>query len=358
MKQNLYLFSNSILKKRNNTLFLEIFNNQTAAFVADIDNEEEDVLLLGISEEIKAEKKKYVPADNIESIFTFGEVRLTSHFLSCASYYKIPVHVFNYYGRYNGSFLPGQEINSGNIIIDQVNCYTNPEKRRNIAGVFVKGAAGISAANLKYYLYRGADLKSEIERIEEYILKMESTQSVGELMGIEGIIKNIYYGCWKKIFKQEIEFNKRVRNPPDNLINSLLSFGNTIMYSVCLNEIYRTGLNPSIGYLHSAGDNRLPLSFDIAEIFKPLIIDKVIFRMINLEMINEGDCLKKGKLYFLKEKPKRKFVEEIDEKLKTTVFHNQLKRNVSYKTIIRLECHKLINHLKNGKEYEAFKADP
>lgn len=334
-----------------------MFDNQTAAFEADIDEQEKDVLLLGLKEELKPGRKKFIPAENVESIFTFGEVRLTSHFLSCAAQYKIPVHVFNYYGAYNGSFLPKNEINSGNIIIGQVNHYNDIEKRLYIAKQFVKGAADIAITNLKYYLYRGTVLNEEIDKMSEFNLRIDKCCTIGELMGTEGIIKNIYYGCWKKLFKQSIDFNKRVRNPPDNLINSLISFGNTIMYSVCLNEIYRTGLNPSIGYLHSAGDNRLPLCFDVAEIFKPLIIDKVIFRLVNLEMIKESDFKKKGNHFFLKEKPKRKFVEEIEERLKTTIYHNELKRNVSYKTIIRLECYKLINFLKEGIEFKTFKAE-
>lgn len=357
MKQNLYLFLNSILHRRQNTLYLEIFGNKKAAFDADIDDKEQDTILLGIKEDLKPESKKFIPAENVESIFTFGEVRLTSHFLNCVSSYKIPVHIFNYYGKYNGSFLPKEGINSGNTLIDQVINFNDACKRIAIAKSFVRGAAENAAVNLKYYSYRGTDLNAEMGKISEFTSKIESCKSIGELMGTEGIIKNIYYGCWKKIFKQEIDFNKRVRNPPDNLINSLLSFGNTIMYSVCLNEIYRTGLNPSIGYLHSPGDNRLPLCFDLAEIFKPLVIDKVIFRVINLEMIKQNDVRRKDNLFYLNEKPKRKFVEEIEGRLKTTIYHNELKRNVSYRTLIRLECHKLIDFIRNGKEYRPFKGD-
>lgn len=181
--------------------------------------------------------------------------------------------------------------------------------------------------------------------------------SVGSLMGIEGNIKNVYYGCWKKIFKQEVDFDKRVRNPPDNMINSLISFGNMMMYSACLNEIYRTGLNASIGYLHSPGDNRLPLSYDIAEIFKPVITDKVIFRVVNLELIRENDFERKGKYMNMNEKAKRKFIDEFEERMKTTFRHPELKRNVSYRTAVRLECYNLINYLKENKPYTAFKYD-
>lgn len=355
MRQNLYLFSNSILRRKNNTLYLEAFDDKNAKHEADVDEDEIDAVLIGEKDKDKAVRKKFVPAQNVESVFTFGEIRFTSQFLGCLATYFIPLHTFSYYGNYIGSFFPKDEINSGNIILAQAEKYFDESKRLYIAKSFITGATVNALSNLKYYSFRGADLKEEIAVITDLMNTLENAGTVGSLMGTEGNIKNLYYGCWKKIFRQEVEFEKRVKNPPDNMINSLLSFGNMMMYSVCLNEIYRTGLNPSIGYLHSPGDNRLPLSYDIAEVFKPVITDKVIFRVINLEIIKESDFEKKGNLMYMNEKAKRKFVEEFDERMKTTILHPVLKRNVSYKTIVRLECYNLINYLKENKNYESFK---
>lgn len=357
MRQNLYLFSNSMLRRKNNTLYLEAMEDKQPRHDADIDEDEIDAVLIGVKDKEKAVKKKFVPAQNVESVFTFGEVRFTSQFLGCLAEYFIPLHAFSYYGKYVGSFFPKDEISSGNIALAQAEKYFDNGKRLYIAKNFIKGAAENALTNLKYYSYRGVELEDEMSRIRELISTIDNAFNVGSLMGTEGNIKNIYYECWNKIFKQEVEFERRVKNPPDNMINSLISFGNMMMYSVCLNEIYRTGLIPSIGYLHSPGDNRLPLSYDIAEIFKPVITDRVIFRVINLEIIKEKDFDKKGKLMFMNEKAKRKFVDEFEERLKTTIMHPVLKRNVSYRTIVRLECFNLINYLKGSKDiYVSYKS--
>lgn len=66
-------------------------------------------------------------------------------------------------------------------------------------------------------------------------------------------------------------------HPPDNMINSLISFVNTLIYTKVLSEIYHTQLNPTISYLHEPGVRRFSLSLDIAEVFKPLIGDRLIF---------------------------------------------------------------------------------
>jgi len=174
-------------------------------------------------------------------------------------------------------------------------------------------------------------------------------------MGIEGNIRQIYYGCWKKILKTDIDFNKRTKLPPDNMINTLISFGNMMAYTACLSEIYRTQLNPLISFLHEPGERRFSLSLDIAEIFKPIFVDRIIFKILNQKMVNENDFEKSLNYCYMKESAKKVFVKEFDEKLKTIIKHKGLGRNISYRRLIRLECYKLIKHLLGDKEYEGFR---
>ena len=353
MRQNIYIFSNTILRKKNDTLLVETDTLSKPVHEADIDSEEYEMLITPAGE-TKGFSKKYIPAQNVESVFAFGSVRMNTQFLSMAAKYAIPVHVFGYYGNYVGSFMPSKEINSGSTILDQSKHYLNDLKRLAIAKKFIEGASNNANANLKYYKFRNCPLDDETERISTLIELIKEAKSIGELMALEGNVKSVYYRSWEKFLKQDMEFEKRVKRPPDSAINSLMSYGNVIMYSICLNEIYRTGLNPAIGFLHSAGDNRLPLSFDIAEIFKPVIIDKSIFRVVNLEMITEADFKNRNGMCMIGDKAKRAFVEEIEKKLKTTFYSKEMKRSITYRTLIRLECHKLIKHLKGTEEYRAY----
>jgi len=77
-----------------------------------------------------------------------------------------------------------------------------------------------------------------------------------------------YYHAWRHILAEGWAFTQRVRRPPDNEINALISFGNSMLYTVCLSEIYRTQLTPTISYLHEPGARRFSLALDISEIFK------------------------------------------------------------------------------------------
>ena len=139
-------------------------------------------------------------------------------------------------------------------------------------------------------------------------------------------------------------------------MNVLISFGNSLMYSIILSEIYKTHLDPRIGFLHATNFRRFSLNLDIAEIFKPIIIDRIIFSLIAKKMITKSDFNKDMGGLVLKDNAKRVFIEELDKKLATTLKHKTLGRNVSYRRLIRMELYKLEKHLMEEKEYEPYVA--
>ena len=143
--------------------------------------------------------------------------------------------------------------------------------------------------------------------------------------------------------------------PPDNMINSLISFVNSLIYAKVLSEIYRTQLNPAISYLHEPGVRRYSLCLDIAEVFKPLIGDRLIFALLNRKQITEESFTKDLNFLHLTKDASALIVRELEERLKKTINHKELGKQVSYQYLIRLEAYKLIKHLIGEKEYEGFK---
>ena len=154
---------------------------------------------------------------------------------------------------------------------------------------------------------------------------------------------------------QNIKFEKRIMHPPDNMINSLISFVNSLIYTKVLSEIYKTQLNPTISYLHEPGVRRFSLALDIAEIFKPLIGDRLIFSLLNKKQITEDSFTKELNFLHLKKEASRLIMKQLDERLEKTITHEELGRKVSYQHLMRLECYKLVKHLMGEKEYEGFR---
>lgn len=128
MKQNIYLFSDSVIKRKDSTLVLERICKEHT----DDDFEEDKQLnyeyLLGEDLLMPAGDKKYIPVESVESIFSFGSIHFNSRFLYFLSQNQIPVHVFSYYGNYAGSFLPAERSVSGQTLIKQVMHFNAEEK--------------------------------------------------------------------------------------------------------------------------------------------------------------------------------------------------------------------------------------
>ncbi len=356
MKQNLYLFSDTILRRKDSTILCEKLTREyTEEELEEQEDKEiqQEEFFLDPDCIIPSGDKKYIPVESIESIFAFGSIRFNSRFLYFLSQNQIPLHSFNYNGNFAGSFLPSNSNISGSILIQQSAHYTNAKRRLFLAKKFITAASRNSILNLKYHANRGSHVQDEISYIEDMIEYVEDANDVQELLGIEGTIKKTYYSAWKHIFNYPVDFTHRVKNPPNNLINALISYGNMIVYSICLNQIYQTRLYPEIGFIHEVGEGKLPLCYDLAEIFKPIFTDRTIFKLINKNMISEKEAIRKNGRCILKENSKKTFVSELESKLSTTITTPEGKK-MSYKRLVKEECYKLIKHINGEEEYTPF----
>ena len=361
MKRNYYIFSSGKLIRKNNTLYFEPGKaDEPEEIKEDEDQIEVDDETIEGSESIEKDEpkklpRKPIPVEDIESIYCFSELRFNTKFLNFLAQKNITLHLFNYYGYYSGSFYSREPFNSGKVLIKQVEKYQDVNERIKIAQKFVDGSAQNIRKNLLYYNARDKVTLPFIEIIDKLIEKINNTQDVQELMGIEGNIRSNYYTSWNLIIDDPIDFTKRQKRPPTNPINALISFGNSLVYTSVLSEIYKTQLNPLISYLHEPGERRFSLALDFAEIFKPLLTDRIIFSLLNKKQIQEKHFDKETNMCYLSEEGRKIYLKEFDEKLKTTIKHRQLKKSVSYRHLIRLECYKLIKHILGEKEYLPFK---
>jgi CRISPR-associated protein Cas1 len=298
---------------------------------------------------------KDIKSEVVDEIFLFGEIDINTKLLNFLSQKGIILHIFNYYGFYSGSYYPKETNVSGYLVVNQVRHYIDETLRLSIAKEILKTASSNIYRNLRYYNSRGSELDDFLTEIDSLSKKLDFASNINQLMGIEGNIRKKYYSAWNIIINQDIEFTKRTKRPPDNMINSLISFANSLIYTTTLSEIYKTQLNPTISYLHEPGEKRFSLSLDISEIFKPLIADRMIFSLLNKNKITIDDFDEESNFTYLKENSRKKIIEDYDIRLERTIFHKELNRDVSYRYLIRLECYKIIKHLIGEKEYSGFR---
>lgn len=335
MKKTYYLFNPGQLERKDNTL----------KFTPVIED--------GYGEE-SAGSPRYLPVEDINEFYVFGSLRANSSLFNFLGQKDIAVHFFDYYENYTGSFMPKDSLLSGRMLLAQTSAFQNKKKRLLIAQKFIESAAYNMIKNLQYYNRRGKDMEDIIDIIKGYAAKLRETVSVDELMGTEGMIRQTYYDAFNLILN-DFEMGNRTKQPPQNEVNTLISFGNMMCYTLCLRAIHQTQLNPTISFLHTPGERRYSLALDIAEVFKPVIIDRVIFKVLNKKEIQEKHFDRKLNKCLLNHSGKKIFVKAIEDKLLETIKHRTLNRNVSYRHLIKLECYKLAKHLLEIEEYKPFK---
>ncbi|CAN5697265.1 type I-B CRISPR-associated endonuclease Cas1b [soil metagenome] len=305
---------------------------------------------------VRVREKRVIPVEDVDAIWCFQELDLNAKVLNFLASKKIPLHFFNYYGFYTGSFYPREYLQAGFLLVKQVRHYSSNLKRLRLAKELIGAALHNILRNLRYYGTRGVDLLAETELVQTEVLRLESVKQINELMACEGRARAAYYKAFEKIIKRDVEFKKRVRRPPDNMVNALISFTNGLVYSSVLTQIYRSQLDPTISFLHEPGFRRFSLALDLAEVFKPILADRLIFRLFNNRQLSEKHFAQDLNCCYLKDSGRKIVLKEWDARLQTTIEHRRLKRKVSYERLIRLECYKLVKHLTEVEEYKGFHA--
>lgn len=298
---------------------------------------------------------KYIPVEGVSDLYCFGALDANSALYNFLGKEQVAVHFFDHYEHYTGSFLPKEYLLAGKMQIEQTKHYISNAKRVVLAQKFIEGAAFNILKNLRYYQSRGKDVQGIIDLIESYSSRIATTNAIDELMGLEGNIRQVYYDAFDVILN-DFSMNGRSKQPPKNEVNALVSFGNMMCYGLCLGQIYHTQLNPTISFLHEPGYRRFSLALDLAEIFKPILVDRVIFKVLNKKEIQAKDFDVQVNGVVLKDAGKKIFVRAFEERLNETIKHRSLNRSVSYKHLVKLECYKLTKHLLGMEMYKPFKS--
>jgi CRISPR-associated protein Cas1 len=232
-------------------------------------------------------KKRRLPIETLRNVVVLGATRLNSEVATFLGKHGVRLTFLDYYGNFSGSLEPARHHHSGSVHLAQAKLILDEPQRLSMAGRILEAGARNMLRNLKYYAYRGNhQLHEPIQGLERLLNKGKAATIEG-LMGQEGNFRQAYYAAWGKI-SPALTLMKRTRRPPADRINALISFCNGLIYSACANAIAQTHLDPTLSFIHAPTQARNSLALDLAEVFKPLVADCIIFTLTNKAMLDDS----------------------------------------------------------------------
>lgn len=301
--------------------------------------------------------KKYIPVETTDSLYIYSNVIMSGNFFDFMNQVGLNVSFINKYGEKIGSFVPNNSRRNIKTELKQLRMYDSEKERLDMARRLEIASVSNIRANLRYYQRRknATELEAAVKDMTDIITKLNEARDINHMMMLEAQARQKYYGCFNSILEgKQFYFDKRTRRPPQDPLNAMISFGNTLLYQRIANEINRTSLDIRIGIVHAAGNRPESLNLDLADLFKPILVDRTIFTLVNRKMINVNDFVEvENNGIYLNNREKKIFISEYENKLYQKVTFDGAERTYDY--LIKNEIQKLKKYIENGEKYKPYK---
>src|SRR6266700_1756079 len=311
--------------------------------------------------------KKRIPLVKVDDVIVMGEVTMTSSAIHMLLEKNIEIHFLGYYGQFKGRLTPGLSKNSL-LRMAQHRAHNNLSKRSELARRFVIGKLSNQRTMLQRSNRRQADplFNQEIEqiagiirRLSTFSTEVETTYTLASgdtgiegtpvetILGMEGAGSAAYFHCFGNMLsdQQQWAFGGRVKRPPTDPVNALLSYGYALLTTQVASAVQMIGFDQFIGYLHSSVYGRPALALDLMEEFRPIVVDSIVLTLLNNKMLTSDDFHVELGAYRLKKEPRKAFLKRFEERLNEEITHPTFGNRVKYRRCIELQARLVAKYL-------------
>ncbi len=274
--------------------------------------------------------RKAIPLNGVKHVLCMGNGSISIRLLKDMGRRGIRFTVLDAGGRFLGAFEAEDETPSGRVRIGQAELFLDDTGRLRIAKAIVNAQVKSMRGLLQRYRRNGTTgVDAPLDGLESAIGMVDAATTIEALMGAEGQARAFLHDAFGEI-SPNARLERRIRRPPPDPVNCLMSFFNMLLYSACANELAKTHLDRSISFLHAPGMGRRSLSIDMAETFRPVLSDALLLSMFRRDQPNPfwfsrtpGVCLlsEKGRI-----KATERFWSRIEERSETSTLRQAIHR--------------------------------
>lgn len=259
-----------------------------------------------------------VPLRKVDQVVVMGDITLSAAAIQSLLAEGTDICYCTRWGRYLGR-LCGDWTRHSLLRLDQFRVHEDTARSLPLARAFVRG----KLLNMRTLILRGARRQSSdalrlaAARLQLGAQRTQEAADTAELMGIEGAASAAYFGAFGDLLTEAIPFPGRQRRPPRDPINALLSFGYVVLANSVQSAVSVVGLDPYIGFLHAAGHGKASLALDLAEEFRPIVVDSTVLTLWNNRRLTAHDFSINADGVRLSDDARRQYLTALEDRLAT-----------------------------------------
>jgi CRISP-associated protein Cas1 len=286
----------------------------------------------------------------------FGNIQLTTQVMGFLLDRGIDTAFISLGGRLKGRLMP---LDSKNVELRlrQFEMVRDQRFALRVARAIVAGKISNCCEVLSRYQRNHAEcnVKSELAELAGAAEQSDEAQSVDSLRGVEGQAAAVYFRAFARLLRKGLAFSRRTRRPPTDPVNSLLSFGYSLLYNEAIGALAAVGVDPYLGFYHAVRYGRCSLALDLMEEMRPLVVDRLVLNLLNLEAIKAADFEpgQEGGVY-LASQGRRRFLAEYERALTNEFTSRRKPEQASLRHALHDQALKMQRAIVEAKPYRPF----
>lgn len=301
------------------------------------------------------EKLGQFPALSLGGIICFGRVSVSPFLMGYCADQGIGLAFYTDYGRFLAR-VQGPE--NGNVLLrrEQYRWADSAEQAATVARLSVAAKITNSRSVLQREVRNHGEtpsLREGVDKLATSLRRVQNADSVDAIRGMEGDAANTYFGVFNELLKGSgFAFGGRVRRPPTDPVNALLSFVYSLITQECTSALQGVGLDPYVGFLHKDRPGRPSLALDMLEEFRSAWADRFVLTLVNRQQIQlkDFDTDASGAVR-LKEEPRKKVLTAYQERKQTELQHPYLEEQVPIGLLPHCQALLLARHLRGDMAF-------
>ncbi len=178
---------------------------------------------------------------------------------------------------------------------------------------------------------------------------LDNVSSLDELRGLEGTAAAQYFAIWSTLVGGEWQFTGRKRQPPPDPVNSLLSYGYTLLFYNTYSLVRAQGLHPHVGFYHALRQGHPAWVSDSMEEFRAPVVDATVLALLHRKQVRPEDFrmpVEAGMPCLLTDEARKKVTRAFEAALNRAITHPDAGSRCDYRRAIALQAQRLVAVIK------------